>query len=199
MHVCNFHLWITFCSTVCMNTQYLCPARIAFVILLIMLRKGSQLLKGDREVLLDLDNAGEAQTTDCYGSLQNGSFIPPRCVSTILLFSPHAALCFPISQQLNESRKWLHTHTAAISLLLCSSLHTSLTSPRCCSEPDIHWSRLWCELACITERNKNVLRWNMTLWHYMIMLWSFPSHLSGLIIAKWRLLWCCVMAQDFMV
>lgn len=54
--------------------------------LIIMLRKGSELLKGDREVLLDLDYGGEAQTTDSYGSLQNGSFIPPRCVSAVLLF-----------------------------------------------------------------------------------------------------------------
>lgn len=53
-----------------------------------MLRKGSELLLatgGDREVLLDLDyvtgNRGEPQTTDSYGSLQNGGFIPPRYVS----------------------------------------------------------------------------------------------------------------------
>uniref|UniRef100_A0A3Q0S5D4 Anoctamin n=1 Tax=Amphilophus citrinellus TaxID=61819 RepID=A0A3Q0S5D4_AMPCI len=44
----------------------------------IMLRKTSERLKGDREVLLDLETGGEAQTTDSYGSLQNGSFIPPR-------------------------------------------------------------------------------------------------------------------------
>lgn len=48
-----------------------------------MLRKGSELLKGDREVLLDLDYGGEPSTTDSYGSLQNGSFIPSRYVSTI--------------------------------------------------------------------------------------------------------------------
>lgn len=51
-----------------------------------MLRKGSEMLKGDKEVLLDLDYGGEAQTSDGYGSLQNGSFIPPRCVSTVFLF-----------------------------------------------------------------------------------------------------------------
>uniref|UniRef100_A0A671URQ0 Anoctamin n=1 Tax=Sparus aurata TaxID=8175 RepID=A0A671URQ0_SPAAU len=34
-----------------------------------MLRKGSELQRGDREVLLDLDYGGEAQTTDSYGSL----------------------------------------------------------------------------------------------------------------------------------
>lgn len=55
-------------------------------VILIMLRKGSELLKGDREVLLDLDYAGAAQTTDSYGSVQNGTFIPPRYVSTVLLF-----------------------------------------------------------------------------------------------------------------
>uniref|UniRef100_A0A3B4ZKY2 Anoctamin n=1 Tax=Stegastes partitus TaxID=144197 RepID=A0A3B4ZKY2_9TELE len=43
-----------------------------------MLRKSSELLRGDREVLLDLDTGAEAQTTDSYGSLQNGGFIPPR-------------------------------------------------------------------------------------------------------------------------
>ncbi|XP_023120302.2 anoctamin-7 isoform X1 [Amphiprion ocellaris] len=43
-----------------------------------MLRKGSELLRGDREVLLDLDTRTETQTTDSYGSLQNGGFIPPR-------------------------------------------------------------------------------------------------------------------------
>ncbi len=64
----------------------MCPPTGPLVILLIMLRKGSELLKGDREVLLDLDYGGEAQTTDSYGSLQNGSFIPPRYVSTISLF-----------------------------------------------------------------------------------------------------------------
>ncbi|XP_071021526.1 anoctamin-7 isoform X3 [Oncorhynchus clarkii lewisi] len=53
-----------------------------------MLRKGSELLLatgGDREVLLDLDyvtsNRAEPQTTDSYGSLQNGGFIPPRYLS----------------------------------------------------------------------------------------------------------------------
>ncbi|XP_067447663.1 anoctamin-7 isoform X2 [Thunnus thynnus] len=46
-----------------------------------MLRKGLEPLKGDREVLLDLDYGGEAQTTDSYGSLQNGCFIPPRYLS----------------------------------------------------------------------------------------------------------------------
>ncbi|XP_068607157.1 anoctamin-7 [Brachionichthys hirsutus] len=46
-----------------------------------MLRKGSELQRGDREVLLDLDCGGEAQTADNYGSLRNGSFIPARCLS----------------------------------------------------------------------------------------------------------------------
>ncbi|KAM9855199.1 anoctamin-7 [Aulostomus maculatus] len=46
-----------------------------------MLRKGSELLRGDREVLLDLDYGSEAQVSDSYGSLQNGSFIPPRYLS----------------------------------------------------------------------------------------------------------------------
>lgn len=76
-----------------MNAQYLYPARIPFVILLIMLRKGSELLRGDRDVLLDLDYGGEAQTTDSYGSLQNGTFIPPRYVSTILLSPPVLQHC----------------------------------------------------------------------------------------------------------
>uniref|UniRef100_A0A3B4G238 Anoctamin n=2 Tax=Haplochromini TaxID=319058 RepID=A0A3B4G238_9CICH len=40
--------------------------------------KSSERLKGDREVLLDLDTRAEAQSTESYGSLQNGSFIPPR-------------------------------------------------------------------------------------------------------------------------
>uniref|UniRef100_A0A3B3ZSM6 Anoctamin n=1 Tax=Periophthalmus magnuspinnatus TaxID=409849 RepID=A0A3B3ZSM6_9GOBI len=34
--------------------------------------------RGDREVLLDLDHGAEAQPTDTYGSVQDGSFIPPR-------------------------------------------------------------------------------------------------------------------------
>ncbi|KAM6924593.1 anoctamin-7 [Xenentodon cancila] len=46
-----------------------------------MLRKSSELLKGDREVLLDLDNCSEAQTSDNYGSLHNGAYIPPRYFS----------------------------------------------------------------------------------------------------------------------
>ncbi|XP_072553513.1 anoctamin-7 isoform X3 [Salminus brasiliensis] len=40
-------------------------------------KKGSELLK-DREVLLDLDHTGETHGAECYGSLQNGGFIPPR-------------------------------------------------------------------------------------------------------------------------
>ncbi|XP_029974519.1 anoctamin-7 [Salarias fasciatus] len=48
-----------------------------------MLRKGSELQRGDREVLLDLGgDVEEAQTTDSYGSLQNGVFIPPRYFSS---------------------------------------------------------------------------------------------------------------------
>ncbi|XP_022608916.1 anoctamin-7-like [Seriola dumerili] len=46
-----------------------------------MLRKGSEVVRGDREVLLDLDYGGEAQTTESYGSLHNGGFIPPRYLS----------------------------------------------------------------------------------------------------------------------
>uniref|UniRef100_A0A8C6TE89 Anoctamin n=1 Tax=Neogobius melanostomus TaxID=47308 RepID=A0A8C6TE89_9GOBI len=37
-----------------------------------MLRRGSELNKGDREVLLDLDHGPEAHTTDSYGSVQGG-------------------------------------------------------------------------------------------------------------------------------
>ncbi|KAJ8371019.1 hypothetical protein SKAU_G00110470 [Synaphobranchus kaupii] len=44
-----------------------------------MLRnKSSELLMADRDVLLDLDYTSEQHTSDCYGSLQNGGFIPPR-------------------------------------------------------------------------------------------------------------------------
>ncbi|XP_061591032.1 anoctamin-7 [Cololabis saira] len=46
-----------------------------------MLRKSSEPLKGDREVLLDLDNCSEAQPSDNYGSLHNGAYIPPRFFS----------------------------------------------------------------------------------------------------------------------
>ncbi|XP_072223860.1 anoctamin-7 isoform X1 [Leuresthes tenuis] len=46
-----------------------------------MLRKSSELPRGDREVLLDMDNGGETQTIHGYGSLQNGVFIPPRYLS----------------------------------------------------------------------------------------------------------------------
>ncbi|KAK6303538.1 hypothetical protein J4Q44_G00259920 [Coregonus suidteri] len=59
-----------------------------------MLRKGSELFLAtgsDREVLLDLDyvtgDRGEPQTTDRYGSLQNGGFIPPRCLSSAVAAS----------------------------------------------------------------------------------------------------------------
>uniref|UniRef100_A0AAX7SMK0 Anoctamin n=1 Tax=Astatotilapia calliptera TaxID=8154 RepID=A0AAX7SMK0_ASTCA len=51
-----------------------------------MLRKSSERLKGDREVLLDLDTRAEAQSTESYGSLQNGSFIPPRYVNFVLVW-----------------------------------------------------------------------------------------------------------------
>uniref|UniRef100_A0A4W4G1H4 Anoctamin n=1 Tax=Electrophorus electricus TaxID=8005 RepID=A0A4W4G1H4_ELEEL len=47
-------------------------------------KKGSEPLQ-DREVLLDLDYTGEPRGADCYGSLQNGGFIPPRYVSDYVL------------------------------------------------------------------------------------------------------------------
>lgn len=39
------------------------------------------MVKGDKEVLLDVDYGSEAPTTDTYGSLHNGGIIPPRYVS----------------------------------------------------------------------------------------------------------------------
>lgn len=59
--------------------------------LFIMMKKSSDVVKEDREVLLDLDSRGEAQMTDSYGSLQNGSFIPPRYVRSVLFISSAAA------------------------------------------------------------------------------------------------------------
>lgn len=47
-----------------------------------MLRKGSELQKKDKEVLLDLDYK---ESTKSYGSLQNGNFIAPKSVSALLL------------------------------------------------------------------------------------------------------------------
>ncbi|XP_029013262.1 anoctamin-7 isoform X2 [Betta splendens] len=47
-----------------------------------MLKKGSELLREDREVLLDPDYRSKAQTLDNYGGLQNGVFIPHRCRSS---------------------------------------------------------------------------------------------------------------------
>lgn len=47
-----------------------------------MLRKGSELQKKDKEVLLDLDYKG---STKSYGSLQNRNFIAQKSVSTLLL------------------------------------------------------------------------------------------------------------------
>ncbi|XP_023812053.1 anoctamin-7 isoform X3 [Oryzias latipes] len=46
-----------------------------------MLRKSSELKREDREVLLDLDERGGAQSTDGYGSLHSEAFIPPRIFS----------------------------------------------------------------------------------------------------------------------
>ncbi|KAJ8395160.1 hypothetical protein AAFF_G00036160 [Aldrovandia affinis] len=44
-----------------------------------MLRnKSSALLMADSDVLLDLDYTSEQHASDCYGSLQNGGFMPPR-------------------------------------------------------------------------------------------------------------------------
>ncbi|XP_062316528.1 anoctamin-7 [Osmerus eperlanus] len=51
-------------------------------IVLIILRKTSEWMMSDREVLLDLDYAGEPQPMDSYGSLHNGGFIPQRYLST---------------------------------------------------------------------------------------------------------------------
>lgn len=47
---------------------------------LMLRKKGSELSK-DREVLLDLEHTGESYGAECYGSLENGGFIPPRYVS----------------------------------------------------------------------------------------------------------------------
>lgn len=53
-----------------------------------MIKKSWELRMGDREHLLDTDTGGEAHTIDDYGSLQNGGFFPPPCVSTFFsLFS----------------------------------------------------------------------------------------------------------------
>ncbi|KAF4078087.1 hypothetical protein AMELA_G00195440 [Ameiurus melas] len=43
-----------------------------------MLRKKGSELSKDREVLLDLEHTGESYGAECYGSLENGGFIPPR-------------------------------------------------------------------------------------------------------------------------
>lgn len=100
-----------------------------------MLRKGSDLLKGDRDVLLNLDYGGEAQTTDSYGSLQNGCFIPPRYVSTILFFlrTLHLLQYVTLSymNHINIENKWTFTQQPLNTLLPC--LIPSLTSLRCCS------------------------------------------------------------------
>lgn len=56
-----------------------------------MLRKGSELQKKDKEVLLDLDYKG---STKSYGSLQNRNFIAQKSVSTLLLWN------LPLSGQL---------------------------------------------------------------------------------------------------
>lgn len=47
---------------------------------LMLRKKGSEVSK-DREVLLDLEQTGESYGAECYGSLENGGFIPPRFVS----------------------------------------------------------------------------------------------------------------------
>lgn len=71
-----------------------------------------------------------------------------------------AALCIFLSHssRMNTENSCPSTHTT-VSQPLCSSLHTSLTSQTCCSEPDIHWSTLFCGPACITGRIKHSLRW----------------------------------------
>ncbi|TSR39555.1 Pleckstrin homology domain-containing family M member 2 [Bagarius yarrelli] len=46
-------------------------------------KKGSELSK-DREVLLDLEHTGESYGAECYGSLENGGFIPPRYLNAAL-------------------------------------------------------------------------------------------------------------------
>lgn len=127
-----------------MEMYNLCPATGASVILLIMLRKGSELLKGDREVLLDLDYGGEAQTTDSYGSLQNGSFIPPRYVRTVLLFSPQRCSMFSFlcRNYIDVENNCTFTQQPQPCCFF-STLHTSLTFLRWCSESDIHRSTLW--------------------------------------------------------
>lgn len=78
-----------------------------------MLRKGFEQQKGDKEVLLDLDYGGEVQNTDSYGSLQNGSFIPPRYVSAVSLYQiapQHVFLTHRTHSDINNSAAFLH-HT----------------------------------------------------------------------------------------
>lgn len=49
-----------------------------------MLRKGNELHKKDKEILLDLDDEGSVRS---YGSLQNGSSINSRSVSAAVAVS----------------------------------------------------------------------------------------------------------------
>lgn len=80
----------------------------------IMLRKSSELLKGDREVLLlDLDHGAEVQTTDRYGSVQNGSFIPLRYVRTVVLVISSLSRWLCVHSQ--QDRECNSTAAAAVS------------------------------------------------------------------------------------
>lgn len=56
-----------------------------------MLRKGSELQKKDREVLLDLDNEGSMKS---YGSLRNGSSSAPKSVSALFNHSRFKIECW---------------------------------------------------------------------------------------------------------
>jgi len=91
----------------------MCPSTGPFAI---MLRKSSELPRGDREVLLDMDNGGETQTIHGYGSLQNGVFIPPRYVSTILLYFSTLLLRVILSDHMNFENSCTLTVSPSITL-----------------------------------------------------------------------------------
>lgn len=117
----------------CVYTPYLCPARIAF----------------------SSSCWGKAQS--CWGETERSSWIwtmqvtrTPQTATgvcrmgasslqdtwALLYFLPPLCCLFRSSQM--NTKKPVLAHTAAVSLLLCSSLHTSLTSLRCCS--GLHWT-----------------------------------------------------------
>lgn len=156
-----------------------------------MMKKTWEVRSGDREGLLDLDARGEAHTTDGYGSLQNGDFFPLRCVSTFLFsfyFSHIIAYCtaHPTCGQY-------------VALFLCLIFLHFTNFTRLAGNLDLQ--SLLLEILMRTQEvacglNDCAVYSVYVCYHAESTGTAFCLHVSGLITAECRLLWCSVLHKS---